>query len=232
MSEKKTKWNLTHAQAMLVYMIAVISLFLFGLRLYGFLANTNDLKDTQFFGSKMLGIILIITMIIFHRNSVLKLNWKGLGNGGSPETLKKSLLYGAGIAVIVALVLLGCRFYLNTKNPANAEVPWFGLYLNMNLRWFYPLNMPFQELFIHSFVQDNVARAFDRKNRHLIIFLQAIFFFILHLQYPIYYSLGACTLCLITGYLYDKYPTIWGPFLIHFAVGFLPRSFGIFAIIE
>ncbi|MBO7703458.1 MAG: CPBP family intramembrane metalloprotease [Solobacterium sp.] len=231
MTENKRRlWNLNHTQATLLYMILVISSFLFGLRLYALIAHDENIRHTLFFGSKMLGVILIILMILFHRHTPVKLNWNGLR--GTKEELIPSLKIGGLMALAVIAVLIGYRIYLNKTVPGATEVPWFGLYLNVNTRWFYPINIPFQELFIKSFVQENITKVFDQKHRHLPIIVTSLFFFIIHVQYPLYYMLGAALLCLSTGYLYRKYPTIWGPVLVHMAIGFLPRCFGIFQIIE
>jgi membrane protease YdiL (CAAX protease family) len=55
---------------------------------------------------------------------------------------------------------------------------------------------------------------------------------VLHIQYPLYYMVGAFVLCFFTGLLYEKDRNIWGAVMIHFAIGFLPRCFGILQIIE
>ena len=230
LSEKVRKWDLTHGQAMLCYILFVITGELGIIRLYGEIAHTDNLVDVRFFASKAVGVLLITGMFFASRYTDMKINWKGIG--GSPEVIRKSLLYGGIMALIVTAVLYGFRQYLNTLSPENKEIPAFGLYLNMNTRWFCPVNMPLQELFIKCFIQDNMRKLFHGKHRHLSILLTSVFFFIIHLQYPFHYMFGAWLLCFVTGYLYDRYPSIWGPFLVHFAIGFLPRSFGIFDIIE
>ncbi len=57
-------------------------------------------------------------------------------------------------------------------------------------------------------------------------------FFILHMQYALYYMTGALLLCLVTGILYEKDRNIWGSILIHFAIGFMPRCLGVLQILE
>ena len=218
------------AQAVITYMTLVAALLMFVLRLYGLLAHNDDLAATRFFGSKVLGVILIILMVLFHRCTPMKLNWNGLT--GKKEDIIASLKGGVPMAVIVVVILLAYRAYLNTKYPESRDIPWFGLYLNVNARWLYPFHIPFQELFIKSYVQENIAKVFDEKQKHLPVIVTSLFFFILHVQYPVYYMFGAFLLCLATGYLYRKYPSIWGPALVHFAIGFLPRCLGIFQIIE
>jgi membrane protease YdiL (CAAX protease family) len=43
---------------------------------------------------------------------------------------------------------------------------------------------------------------------------------------------GALVLCLVTGVLYERNRNIWGPVLIHFAIGFMPRCLGVLQILE
>ena len=62
--------------------------------------------------------------------------------------------------------------------------------------------------------------------------ITAVFFFSLHMQYPLFYMTGALLLCLVTGVLYEKNRNIWGAVLIHFAIGFLPRCLGVLQILE
>lgn len=224
------RFDLSIGQCVLLYIMAISAAFFAIIRLYGLLAHTDNLVDVRFFASKALGVCLIIGMVFFHRCTPMKINWKGVN--GTKEDRARSIKWGLLMAIVVAAVLFGYRLYLNTLSPENKEVPFFGLYLNMNTRWFYPINMTFQELFIKCFVQENIRKFFSGKHRHIAMFTTAAFFFILHVQYPFYYMVGAALLCAVTGYLYDRYPSIWGPYFVHFAIGFLPRCFGIFQIIE
>ena len=133
---------------------------------------------------------------------------------------------------------------MNTKNPEYREIPFFGLYLNIHTRWLYPVSIVFQEFFIKAFTQENIGivlsglnedgkrRASDRKTAILTSLITAMFFFVLHMQYPLYYMTGAFFLCLLTGLLYERDRNIWGAVMIHFALGFLPRCFGVLQIIE
>ena len=229
--EKNTKQQvLTHAEAVVTYILSILFVWIAVLRLYGEINHTDNLVDVRFFGSKLLGLFLIIGMILAHRFTDMKVNWKGVS--GTREDLKKSLIWGLVMGIIVTAVLFGFRQYLNTLKPENREVPAFGLYLTTNTRWFYPVNIPFQEFFIKCFIQDNFRKLFPGRHKHLSVLMTSALFFVLHLQYPFHYMVGAALLCLVTGYLYEKYPTIWGPVIVHFAIGFLPRSFGIFQIIE
>jgi membrane protease YdiL (CAAX protease family) len=156
----------------------------------------------------------------------------------------KRLLQSTVIALLIVAALLGFRFYMNAKNPAYREIPLFGLYLNVHTRWLYPVSIVFQEFFIKAFTQENIGIALqgigadgnqyesNRAQTVLSSLITAMFFFVLHIQFPLYYMTGAFLLCFFTGLLYERDRNIWGPVMIHFAIGFLPRCFGILQIIE
>ena len=58
--------------------------------------------------------------------------------------------------------------------------------------------------------------------------LTGLFFAVLHMNYQLYYLLGAGLLCMLTGYLYERDGNIWGAVLIHLTVGFMPRALGLY----
>ncbi len=226
----KSKIKLTQAQSVLFYMILVIALNTLSIRLNSVLTGSDNLADTRWYVSKVLMIVLPVLSLLFHLFTPMKANFKSLRP--SWKELKKPLLISAVISIVIIAAMLGFRAYMISKDPSLKEVSKFGLYLNMNMRWFYPINIPLQEIFIKSFVQDNVSRTFEKKHIHLTVFVTSVLFFIIHMQYPLYYMCGAMVLCALTGYIYEKHPNIWGPVLIHFVIGFLPRSLGILQIIE
>ena len=133
---------------------------------------------------------------------------------------------------------------MNARNPAYRRIPLFGLYLNVHTRWLYPVSIVFQEFFIKAFTQENIGIALcgpgadgrpsepNRTQAVLSSLITAMFFFVLHIQFPLYYMTGAFLLCFFTGLLYERDRNIWGPVMIHIAIGFLPRCFGILQIIE
>ena len=114
----------------------------------------------------------------------------------------------------------------------------------MHTRWLYPISIVFQEFFIKAFTQENIGIALrsigadrdpfepNRMQTVLTALITAMFFFVLHIQFPLYYMGGAFLLCFFTGQLYERDRNIWGAVMIHFAIGFLPRCFGILQIIE
>ena len=245
---KEKREVLSHTQAVIMFMIMTIALHILCLKIAGIIKGSDDISYYINYGSKILGVILIAGIILFASFTPMRCNWSSLRASG--KKLISNLLVSAVISIVVIAILLGFRLYLNTKSPDNREVPWFGLYLNIHMRWFYPLNVVFQEFFIKAFVQENIGmmvHGFDRhpvanstelcrkrsgKEVAIISCITALFFFILHVQYALYYMTGALLLCLITGLLYERNRNIWGSVIIHFVLGFLPRCLGILQILE
>ncbi|MBR2675965.1 MAG: CPBP family intramembrane metalloprotease [Solobacterium sp.] len=227
---RKNKFNISVAMTMLLYSTILIALTTFNIRLYSVISKSDDLALTRFYGSKAMMVTVVVVTAFFLLLTPLKINLKSLRP--SKEIFIKQMKPSALISAFVLLLFIGFRFYMQSKDPSIAEIPYFGLYLNMNTRWFYPVSIVLQEIFIKAVVQDNFSDAFERKHIHMTVWVTALFFFIIHFQYPLYYMTGAMVLCMITGYLYEKYPSIWGPVLIHFVIGFLPRCLGILQIIE
>ena len=226
----KNKFNISTAMTMILYSITTFTIMVFNIRVYSLISKSDDVALTRFYGSKALMVTAVVLTAIFLSFAPLKINLKAFKP--SKEVFTKQMKPSVLISVIVLLLFIGFRFYMQSKDPSIAEIPYFGLYLNMNTRWFYPVSIILQEIYIKLVIQDNFSEAFDRKHMHMTVWVTAFFFFIIHFQYPVYYMTGAMVLCMITGYLFEKYPSIWGPILIHFVIGFLPRCLGILQIIE
>lgn len=245
---KSSRKTVSHTQAVVLFMIMTAAFHILGMKIYGLAAHTDIISDYITYGSKILGAVLITEMVLFSHLTPMKCNWPALRPGR--EDLKKSLPVCIVISLITVAALIAFRLYLNTRNPLYREIPWFGLYLGVHTRWLYPFSIIFQEFFIKAFVQDNIGITLcglgqtdfpDALRSHtdvnawqalITAWITAVLFFILHLQYALYYMTGALLLCLVTGILYEKNRNIWGPVLIHFAIGFMPRCLGILQILE
>ena len=226
----KNKPGISIAMTMILYSILTIGLNTLSVRAYSLIAKSDDLALTRFYASKALMVTVIILTLAFLKWTPLKLRFDSLRP--SKEVFVKQMKPSALISLMVLILMIAFRMVMQSRDPSIAGIPYFGLYLNMNTRWFYPVSIVLQEIFIKAVVQDNFSEAFERKHMHMTVWITALFFFIIHVQYPLYYMTGALVLCMITGYLYEKYPSIWGPVLIHFVIGFLPRCLGILQIIE
>ena len=245
---KSSRKTMSHTQAVMLFMIMTVTLQVLGMKIYGLIAHTEIISDYITYGSKILGVILVMEMVLFARLTPMKCNWSALR--ASKEDLKKSLPVCILISLLVIAVLIAFRVYMTIRNPVYREIPYFGLYLNVHTRWLYPFSIVFQEFFIKAYVQDNIGitlcgygqmdfpdalRSHTNVNiRQALItaWITALFFFVLHMQYPLYYMTGALLLCFVTGILYEKNRNIWDAVLIHFAIGFMPRCLGVLQIIE
>ncbi|MBP5260873.1 MAG: CPBP family intramembrane metalloprotease [Clostridiales bacterium] len=134
-------------------------------------------------------------------------------------------------AVVISLILIAgmivWRLILNRSNPEIEARPVFGLYLGIHGRWFYPFSAVLQELFIKALMQENFRSLSQNGNKHFTVAVNGIFFAAMHMNYPLYYLIGAGLLCIGTGYLYERDRNIWGSSLIHFVIGFMPRALGL-----
>ena len=239
---------MSHTQAVMLFVIMTMGLHVLAMKIYGMTAHTDLVSDYITYGSKILGIILVAEMVLFSYLTPMKCNWSALR--ACKDELKRSLPVCIAISVLIVAGLIAFRLYMNNRNPVYREIPYFGLYLNVHTRWLYPLSIVFQELFIKAYVQDNIGitlcgygqmdfsealRSHTNVNTRQVLitaWITAVFFFILHIQYPLFYMTGALLLCLVTGILYERNRNIWGAVLIHFAIGFMPRCLGVLQILE
>jgi len=152
--------------------------------------------------------------------------WEAL-KAGDQKAFRREMLQAAGISAVLIAIMIAARLIMNARNPEIAARPFFGLYLNVHGRWFYPLSVVVQELMIKALMQENIRCLVPNENRHFTAILTGLFFAVLHMNYPLYYLLFAGVLCFGTAYMYERDGNIWGAVLIHFVVGFLPRAFGL-----
>ena len=239
---KNSEKTINHTQAVFLFLTLTVTLHVLGLKVNGAIKGSELMSAYLDYGSKILGAVLVAEMALFVWLTPMKMNRQALRCSGKEN--RRSLAQSAVIALLIVAALLGFRFYMNAKDPACREIPLFGLYLNVHTRWLYPVNIVFQEFFIKAFTQENIGIALrnigpeekqegrNKTQAVLTAVITAMFFFVLHIQYPLYYMTGAFLLCLVTGLLYERDRNIWGAVMIHFAIGFLPRCFGILQIIE
>ena len=140
--------------------------------------------------------------------------------------LKREIIEVAVVIILFTLVMLGYRFYLNTKDATVAAHPLFALYLGKNMRWSYPLISFWQEILIKPLWQDNVKKAMGGRKWITLIFI-GLLFSVLHMHYRIYTVIGAGIMCFVTGILHERDKNIWGVWLLHFYLGFVPTCFGL-----
>lgn len=239
---KNNRKSLNHTQAVVLFIMLTVTLHVLGLKVNNVFKGSDLLSNYLDYGSKILGVILIVEMVLLVIFTPVKYNKQALRFYGKEN--RKALIQSIVIALAIVAGLVGFRLYMNTRNPAYREIPLFGLYLNIHTRWLYPISIVFQEFFIKAFTQENIGIALNdlagnekdhgsgSRSAFLTSLITAMFFFVLHLQYQLYYMTGAFLLCFFTGLMYERDRNIWGAVMIHFALGFLPRCFGVLQIIE
>ena len=245
---KNNRKTMSHTQAVMLFIIMTTGLHVLSMKIYGMIAHSDLMSDYITYGSKILGAILVTEIVLFSCLTPMKCNCSALR--ADKEELRRSLPVSIAISMLIIAALIAFRLYMNARDPLYRGIPAFGLYLDVHTRWLYPLSIVFQEFFIKAFVQDNIGIALcgcgqrdfrDALRRHehvntrqvlITAWITAVFFFILHMQYPLFYMTGALALCLVTGVLYERNRNIWGSVLIHFAIGFMPRCLGVLQIVE
>lgn len=216
-----------HKHTRTVVMFMVITLFVQQLVLKFFQIKTKMPAGPRnaYITTKILIVFLAVMMVIYVNNTTMKINYKDILI--TKEEMKRTLIRAGIISVLMILTMIVIRIVKGYYNPKVAERPYFKLYLTVRTRWFYPVNAFLQEVFIKAFMQDNIRIMAGKDNIHYTVWLTSLYFFVLHMSYPLYYMVIAGVFCVATGYFYEKNRNIWGCALLHFVIGFMPRALGI-----
>ena len=170
---------------------------------------------------------LAILVILFWLKTPLVIRWAAL-KIPSPRKFAREMLQAACVSLILLLAMIGIRLWMNAHDPDAAARPWFGLYLYIHGRWFYLFSVILQEIMVKAIIQENIRLVNATGNRHVTVILTGLFFAVLHMNFQLYYLIGAGLLCMLTGYLYERDGNIWGSVLIHLTLGFMPRALGLY----
>lgn len=216
-----------HKHTRTVVMFMVITLFVQQLVLKFFQIKTKMPAGPRnaYITTKILIVFLAVMMVIYVNNTTMKINYKDILI--TKEEMKRTLIRAGIISIFMILTMIVIRIVKGYYNPKVAERPYFKLYLTVRTRWFYPVNAFLQEVFIKAFMQDNIRIMAGKDNIHYTVWLTSLYFFVLHMSYPLYYMVIAGVFCVATGYFYEKNRNIWGCALLHFVIGFMPRALGI-----
>ena len=182
-------------------------------------------EDANLINKVFFGVLTVFVILMIWKTSMtFRIGCLKIENG---RGFIREMIEAVIVSAVFIVGMLIFRQYLNAHDPVAAARPKFGLYLWIHGRWFYPISVVAQEFFIKGVMQENFRSLKTPENTHLTIWINGIFFMILHMNYPVYYLICAGLLCIITGYLYERDKNIWGSTLIHFVVGFMPRALGL-----
>ena len=163
---------------------------------------------------EFLAILLFIALAI-----LTPMRFEQMGILVSPALLFRSLALGAGVALAVISV------------GAIALPLWYGLPLSAFFvagdisRFTYFLVAPLQEVLAKSVMYYSFELCFGRRHPHLANMLCALVFGLFHVVYGAPMMLLSMALCLLTGWIFQKYRCVWGCAAAHFAIGFFYDCF-------
>ena len=224
-TNSENSYHKKHTRTVMMFMLTTLVFQQLILKLYQIKTKMPAGPRNAYITTKILIVVLAIEMVVYVWKTNMKINYKDILI--TKEELKQTLIRAGIISIGMIVVMIMIRIVRGHFNPKVAARPYFKLYLNVRTRWFYPVNAFFQEVFIKAFVQDNVRIMSGKENVHYTVWLTSLFFFVLHMSYPLYYMTIAALFCVATGYFYEKNRNIWGCALLHFVIGFMPRALGI-----
>jgi len=190
-----------------ILLLTVIYTVAFSLIMYYPSVNTYIPRLTE------LGVLLLGLMTI--RKSGLPLKTFGLTFNGWKNSLGSSLLFTAGVFVLMVLY----RVYLNKS----VGVSLYDIFPVKTFDWSVVLYAPvsfIQELLARGIIQTAmIIHLVHRRKVWLSIFLVACIFGGSHLNYSLALAFASFLLSFGWGYLFHRNPTIVGVALSHFLIG-------------
>ena len=221
------KWQINQNQAIILFILAAVFIDVLITQIAMAVNPQLSVPADASRINKYYLAVMVLVFPVFYLKSDISVNFDALKVKDGKQ-FGKSMLRALFYSLLVILAMFLYRLYLNSTDPAIAAWPYFGLYLKMNGRWFYPISSILQEFLVKGVSQHNFVKAFEDRNKFVGILANAVFFGILHMNYKLYYMLGAFLMCFLTAFLYEDDKHIYGCALIHFVVGFMPRVLGLF----
>ncbi|MCR4557817.1 MAG: CPBP family intramembrane metalloprotease [Saccharofermentans sp.] len=217
--------RLTPALATLLFLLVAVACQVIVIKLFPHVVGKPLIEDNAYILTRIMEGYLIILSLLFAAFTRFKIHFECFTPG--KERFKKDIIISSFLSAALIVILVVIRLVQNQFSPEIAARPWFGLYLGMYMRWFYPISAVLQELFVKGIVEDNITASCKKYNKHFSVWMTALFFFVLHMGYELPMMFGAAVLCVVTGYLYEKNKSVWGSILIHFVIGFVPKIIGV-----
>ncbi len=166
-------------------------------------------------------LIELLALLLFAALAVLTpMRFEEMGILVPRTTLFRSLALGGGVALIFVGALLASR-------AASGEKITFSWYILGDIsRTTYFLVAPFQEVLAKSVMYYSFELVFEKRHPQLANVMSALTFGAFHVVYGIKMMLLSMALSLVTGWIFQRYRSVWGCAVVHFACGFFPACFG------
>jgi hypothetical protein len=124
---------------------------------------------------------------------------------------------GVALAVI-AVGAVGLPLFYGASLPA--------LFIKGDVsRFTYFLVAPLQEVLAKGVMYYSFELCLERRHPHFTNLLCALVFGLFHVVYGTPMMLLSMALCLVTGWIFQKYRCVWGCAVTHFAIGFFYDCF-------
>ena len=201
-----------HGTKILSYLFILLSSYL----LLWQLIDKGCTLPTYFYGRliELLGTLTFILLAL-----TVPLRFDKMGILPPPATLMDSLTASSLLSTCFLAALIAYRLLaglpLSFSWHVMGDIP----------RLTYFLVAPFQEILSKSVLLYGLEIALENRPRTANL-LAALTFAALHVVYGIGMMLAALALSLITGAMFQKHRSVWGPALLHFICGFFPACLG------
>ena len=157
---------------------------------------------------ELLGILLFIALAFLN-----PMDFKEMGLLVPSRLLLRSLLFGTGTALVVIAIPA-------VLVPLFRGVPLSGFFVTGDIsRATYILVAPLQEVLAKGVMYYSFELCLERRHPHLANLLCALVFGLFHVVYGAQMMLLSMALCLLTGWIFQKYRCVWGCAAAHFIIG-------------
>ena len=202
----------THSTKILSYLFVLLASYL----LCWQLLDRQIALPTYFYGRliELLGMLTFIVLAL-----TVPLRFEKMGIVSSSATLAGSLAVGSLLSACFLAALIVFRLLVGFPLT-------FSWHIRGDIsRLTYFLVAPFQEILSKSVLLYGLEIALKNRPRTANL-LAALTFSALHVVYGFGMMLAALALSLITGAMFQRHRSVWGPALLHFICGFFPSCLG------
>ena len=202
----------THGTKILSYLFVLLS----GYLLIWQLLDRHLTLPTYFYGRliELLGTVTFILLAL-----TVPLRFDKMGILSPTATLMDSLTVANLLSTFFLAALIAYRLLAGLPLTLSWHI------MGDISRLTYFLVAPFQEILSKSVLLYGLEIALEN-HKHAANLLAALTFAALHVVYGIDMMLAALALSLVTGAMFQRHRSVWGPALLHFICGFFPTCLG------